>query len=289
MNHAGHIQETVGLLAGYGQFPVVFAQAARRLGFPVVCVGITEEAGPELKDLVDHFYWSRPAQLGKMINRFKKHGVKNVVMAGKIHKANLLHKPWKIFNLAPDLRTLIFWYLRKRADNKDDTLLLSIIKEFAKDGINFASALDYIPEILVQPGTLTRRAASNSEMQDIYFGWKLAREMGRMDVGQSVAVKDRAVLAVEAIEGTDKNITRAGEYCKSGGFVVVKVAKPNQDRRFDVPTIGIDTIQTLHKARGKVLAIEAGQTIFLGEKEAINLANELGITIIALTDKDIPA
>jgi UDP-2,3-diacylglucosamine hydrolase len=289
MNHAGHMQETVGLLAGYGQFPVVFAQAARRLGFPVVCVGITEEAGPELKDLVDHFYWSRPAQLGKMINRFKKHGVKNVVMAGKIHKANLLHKPWKIFNLAPDLRTLIFWYLRKRADNKDDTLLLSIIKEFAKDGINFASALDYIPEILVQPGTLTRRSASNSEMQDIYFGWKLAREMGRMDVGQSVAVKDRAVLAVEAIEGTDKNITRAGEYCKSGGFVVVKVAKPNQDRRFDVPTIGIDTIQTLHKARGKVLAIEAGQTIFLGEKEAIILANELGITIIALTDKDIPA
>lgn len=289
MNHARHIQETVGLLAGYGQFPVVFAQAARRLGFPVVCVGITEEAGAELKDLVDHFYWSRPAQLGKMINRFKKHGVKNVVMAGKIHKANLLHKPWKIFNLAPDLRTLIFWYLRKRADNKDDTLLLSIIKEFAKDGINFASALDYIPEILVQPGTLTRRAASNSEMQDIYFGWKLAREMGRMDVGQSVAVKDRAVLAVEAIEGTDKNITRAGEYCKSGGFVVVKVAKPNQDRRFDVPTIGIDTIQTLHKSRGKVLAIEAGQTIFLGEKEAIILANELGITIIALTDLDIPA
>ena len=113
--------------------------------------------------------------------------------------------------------------------------------------------------------------------------------MGRLDVGQSVAVKDRAVLAIEAIEGTDKNIIRAGEYCKSGGFVVVKVAKPNQDRRFDVPTIGIDTIQTLHKARGKVLAIEAGQTIFLSEKDAVNLANDLGITIIALADKDIPS
>jgi DUF1009 family protein len=283
------IEEPIGLLAGYGQFPVVFAQSARKLGLHVVCVGITEEAGPELKELVDHFYWSGPAQLGKMINRFKKHGVKNVVMAGKIHKANLLHKPWKIFNLAPDLRTLIFWYLRKRTDNKDDTLLLSIIKEFAKDGINFASALDYIPEILVQSGTLTRRGPTNSEMQDIYFGWKLAREMGRLDVGQSVAVKDRAVLAIEAIEGTDKNIIRAGEYCKSGGFVVVKVAKPNQDRRFDVPTIGIDTIQTLHKARGKVLAIEAGQTIFLSEKDAVNLANHLGITIIALSDKDIPS
>ena len=258
MNSTTLIEEPIGLLAGYGQFPVVFAQAARRLGLHVVCVGITEEAGPELKDLVDHFYWSGPAQLGKMINRFKKHGVKNVVMAGKIHKANLLHKPWKIFNLAPDLR-------------------------------NFASALDYIPEILVQSGTLTRRGPTNSEMQDIYFGWKLAREMGRLDVGQSVAVKDRAVLAIEAIEGTDKNIIRAGEYCKSGGFVVVKVAKPNQDRRFDVPTIGIDTIQTLHKARGKVLAIEAGQTIFLSEKNAVNLANELGITIIALADKDIPS
>ncbi|MFM7096487.1 MAG: LpxI family protein [Gemmataceae bacterium] len=288
MTHEPNFAEPVGLLAGYGQFPIVFAEAARKLGMKIVCVGITQEAGPELKSLVDHFYWSRPAQLGKMINSFKKHGVKNVVMAGKIHKANILHKPWKIFNLAPDLRTIIFWYLRKRSDNKDDTLLLSVIKEFAKDGINFASALDFIPEILVQPGTLTRRGPTNSELLDIHFGWKLAREMGRMDVGQSVAVKDRAVLAVEAIEGTDKNILRAGEYCKSGGFVVIKVAKPNQDRRFDVPTIGMDTIQTLHKARGKVLAIEASQTIFLNEKETVKLADQLGLTIIALNDNDIP-
>lgn len=278
----------IGLLAGYGQFPIVFAEAAKKIGLPVVCVGIKEEAGPELESLVDHFYWSGPAQLGKMINRFKKHGVKNVVMAGKIHKASLLHKPWKIFSLAPDLRTLIFWYFRKRTDNKDDTLLLSIIKEFARDDIHFASALDFIPEILVQPGILTRKLPSNSEMLDIYFGWNLAREMGRLDVGQSVAVKDRAILAVEAIEGTDQNILRAGEYCKSGGFVVIKVAKPNQDRRFDVPTIGINTILTLHKAKGRVLAVEAGKTIFLGDKEAIKLADQLGITIIALDDKDIP-
>src|SRR5205823_3779077 len=146
----------------------------------------------------------------------------------------------------------------------------------------FESALDLCPELLVQPGVLTRRRPTAAEEKDIQFGWDLAREMGRLDVGQSVAVKERAVLAVEAIEGTDRAIARAGELCRAGGFVVVKVAKPQQDMRFDVPTVGCATIETMHRARGRVLAIEAGRTIVLDQRQTIALADRYGITIVAL-------
>ena len=145
----------------------------------------------------------------------------------------------------------------------------------------FESALDLCPELLVRPGVLTRRRPTAAEEADIAFGWELAKEMGRLDVGQSVAVKERAVLAVEAIEGTDRAIARAGELCRAGGFVVVKVAKPQQDMRFDVPTVGCSTIETLHRAGGRVLAIEAGKTIVLDQDETVALADRYGITIVA--------
>jgi DUF1009 family protein len=272
----------VGLLAGGGRFPFAFAEKARSIGLPVVCVGLRGEAAPELARLVSRFYWSGPARMGRMIRCFKREGVERVVMAGKVRKANLMHRPWKIFTLLPDWRTLRFWYVRKRRDNRDDTLLLGLIEEFAADGLRFESALDLCPELLVPPGTLTRRHLTVREQADVAFGWELAKEMGRLDVGQSVAVKDRAVLAVEAIEGTDRAIARAGELCRAGGFVVVKVAKPQQDRRFDVPTVGTSTIETMYRAGGRVLAIEAEQTIVLDQAETVALADRYGICIVAL-------
>jgi DUF1009 family protein len=260
---------------------VVFAEKARRLGMPVVCVGIRHEAPAELAALVQRFYWSGLARLGRMIRCFKKEGVERIVMAGKIHKT-AMHTPWRIFRLWPDWRTIRFWYTRRRPDNRDDTLLLGVIDEFAADGLRFESALDLCPELLVRPGVLTRRPPTPREQSDITFGLELAREMGRLDVGQSVAVKERAVLAVEAIEGTDRAIARAGELCRSGGFVVVKVAKPQQDMRFDVPTVGRTTIQSLHQAGGRVLAIEAGKTILIDQEETVALADKHGLTIVAL-------
>jgi DUF1009 family protein len=271
----------IGLLAGSGRFPIVFAEKARRLGIPVVCVGIRYEAAPELAGLVHRFYWAGVARMGRMIRCFKKEGARRLVMAGKIHKT-AMHTPWRIFRFWPDWRTLRFWYRRRRPDNRDDTLLLGVIDEFAADGLRFESALDLCPELLVRPGVLTRRPPTAAEQADIAFGWELAKEMGRLDVGQSVAVKERAVLAVEAIEGTDRAIARAGELCRSGGFVVVKVAKPQQDMRFDVPTVGRATVEGLHRAGGRVLAIEAGKTILLDEEEAVTLADRYGITIVAL-------
>lgn len=272
--------EPIGLLAGWGRFPILFAEKARQIGLPVVCVGIRHEASAELMPLVQTFSWAGVAQLGRMIRCFRRAGVRRAVMAGKIHKT-VMHTPWRLLRLLPDWRTIRFWFQRTRRDNKDDTLLLGILNEFADDGIHFESALDICPELLVRPGILTRRQLTSAEEADILFGWELAKEMGRLDVGQSVAVKEKAVLAVEAIEGTDQAILRAGSLCRAGGFVVIKVAKPYQDMRFDVPTIGCQTIETLHRAGGKVLAIEADKTILLDADQAIALANRLGLTLVA--------
>ena len=274
-------RKPVGLLAGSGRFPVVFAEKARRLGIPVVCVAIRHEAPPELAGLVDRFYWAGVARMGRMVRCFKREGVCQVVMAGKITKA-VMHTPWRLLTLLPDWRTLRFWYGRGRRDNRDDTLLLGVIADFAGDGLDFTSALDLCPELLVSPGVLTRRRPTAAEENDIAFGWDLAKEMGRLDVGQSVAVKERAVLAVEAIEGTDQAIARAGALCRAGGFVVVKVAKPQQDMRFDVPTVGMRTVESMRQAGGRVLAIEAGKTIVLDQEETVSLADRHGISIVAL-------
>jgi DUF1009 family protein len=173
------------------------------------------------------------------------------------------------------------WWFRPRKDNKDDTLLLSLIDEFARDGLSFASALDFCPELLVKTGILTRRAPSPKEEADIAFGWELAKEMGRLDVGQSVCVIERSVLAVEAIEGTDQAILRAGALCPRGGVVVVKVAKPQQDMRFDVPTVGCQTIESMQKAGARVLAIEADKTIVIDQDQTVALADRYGIAIVA--------
>jgi len=271
----------IGLLAGSGRFPIHFAEKARAVGRSVVCVGIRHEAAPELAGLVHRFYWTGVARIGRTIRCFRREGVKRVVMAGKLQKADIVHRPWRLFSLLPDWRTFRTFLMRSR-DNRDDALLLAVIDEFARDGLTFDSALDLCPELLVRPGVLTKRAPSAREEGDIAFGWTLAKEMGRLDVGQSVAVKERSALAVEAIEGTDAAIARAGALCRSGGFVVVKVAKPQQDMRFDVPTVGCQTVETMHRAGGRVLAVEAGKTILLDEVDTVALADRYGIAIVAI-------
>lgn len=276
----------VGLLAGAGRFPIAFAEEARAQGLQVVGVGVAGMAPPELAELC-HLYFEIPlARIGKAIRLFKRTRVQRVVMAGKIEKT-VLFQPWRILRLLPDWRTLHMWYRYATNDRKDDTLLLAVIREFERDQIMFDSALDYCPELLVKHGFLTRRRPTDSQWKDIRFGWELAKEMGRLDVGQSVAVNDMAVLAVEAIEGTDRCIRRAGELCRRGGFTVVKVAKPQQDMRFDVPTIGQQTIQSLHDAGGRVLAIEAGKTIILDQAAVMELADRLGIAVVAVNAEEL--
>jgi DUF1009 family protein len=273
-------REPIGLLAGWGRFPILFAEKCKALSIPVVCVGVTNHAAPELEGLVARFYWSGVARLGRMIRCFRREGVRRAVMAGKINKT-VIYGPLGVLGLLPDWRLVRAWYFRKRPDNRDDTLLMAAINEFAADGVHFESALDLCPELLVKPGVLTRRRPTAAEETDIAFGWEIARKIGEVDVGQSVAVKDRSVLAVEAVEGTDQAILRAGTLCRRGGFVVVKVAKPQQDMRFDVPTVGTRTVESMYQAGGRVLAIEAGRTIIIDEGETVALADRHGITIVA--------
>ncbi len=274
-------REPVGLVACAGRFPVVVAEKARECGIPVVGLGLAGMADPRLKDLCWRFVWLHRFALGRVIRTFQRLGVKRWTMAGKFEK-RLLFRPWWWWRLWPDWHFLRLWLWRPRPANNDDTLLLGLIAEFRRYGLECVSALDLCPELLVKEGHLTHRRPTSSEWRDIAFGWHLAREMGRLDVGQSVMVRDRAVLAVEAIEGTDQAILRAGELCRRGGFVVVKIAKPQQDKRFDVPTVGPRTIETMHAAGATALAIEAGRTILLDESVTIALANRYGIAITSL-------
>ncbi len=272
----------IGLLAGSGRFPILFAEAARRQGLQVACVGIRHEAPEVLRDLCDSFEVVGVSKLGGMIRSFRRREARRIVMAGKVTKS-VMYTPARFLQLWPDYRMARFWY-RNLRDKRDDSILLGVIAEFERDGMEFASALDYCPELLVTQGVLTRRRPSAAELRDVSFGWMLAKEMGRLDVGQSVAVKESAAVAIEAIEGTDRCIERAGQLCRAGGWTLVKVAKPQQDMRFDVPTIGVTTIENLHKAGARVLAIEAGKTIVIDQPDVVALADRYGLSIVALED-----
>lgn len=280
----------VGLIAGWGRYPIVIAQALKAQGTAVHCIAVAGHADPELAQLCDTHREMGVARIGTAIRHFQRLGVNRATLAGKIFKHKVLYSRFGWLSLVPDLRTMWAFvpvYLLRKRDRKDDTLLNIIVDEFAKDGIQMAPATDFAPELLIDPGTLSRRQPTLTEQEDIRFGWQIAKDLGRLDVGQSVCVKGKAVLALEAVEGTDECIRRAGQYCRQGGFAVVKVAKPQQDMRFDVPTIGVGTIETLVAARGKLLAIEAGKTIVLDRAEVIRLANKHGIALVALDEAAI--
>lgn len=282
------VKAPVGLIAGAGRFPILFAEKARQVGLPVVCVGVADMADPALAGLCAEFRWLKRASLGFILRTFRRGGVTRWAMAGKYHK-HVLFRPWRWLRLLPDWRLLRAWFFRRRNANNDDSLLLALIREFEDEGMTCVSALDLCPELLVKAGPLTRRKPTDKELADVRFGWTLAKEMGRLDVGQSVAVRDRAVLAVEAIEGTDRCIARAGELCGRAAFTVVKVAKPQQDMRFDVPTVGEQTIQTMKQAGATVLAVEAGMTILLDEAKTLALADSYGIAVVAVTADEVAA
>ncbi len=280
-----YAKRRIGMLAGWGCYPIVIAEALRRQGCEVYCLGTIGHADPALAEVCTDFHWLGLAKFGTAIRYFHRQGVTEIMMAGKIFKVRLFQR-WAWLRHLPDLRTIRMFaphMLTRRKDCRDDSLLLAIVEEFAREGIRFAPPTDYAPELLVKAGQLTRRGPTAWQQKDIEFGWRMAKEMGRLDIGQSVAVKDQAVLAVEAVEGTDECIRRAGALCRAGGFTVVKVAKPQQDMRFDVPTIGLGTLETMHAAGGKVLAVEAGKTIFLDQDKVVDFADRNGMVIVAVS------
>lgn len=284
-------RKRIGLVAGWGRYPLVVAQALRREGYEVIGLGIKDHADQDLAPLCAVYHEVGLAKMGAALRYFKRQRVTGATMAGKIHKMVLFERMAWIKHL-PDWRCAKAFapsWIFKTRDRKDDTLLGIVVEEFAKDGIVFAPATDFAPELLVKHGHLAGKRLSHAQQKDVEFGWRLAKEMGRLDVGQSVAVKGLAVIAVEAIEGTDLCIRRAGELCPQGGFTIVKVAKPQQDMRFDVPTIGLGTLQSMVAAGAKVLAVEAEKTILIDEPEVVAFANRHGLSLVAFNDGQVTA
>jgi len=280
----GDAAERIGLIAGWGRYPLLIAEELQRQGRQVFCVGVLGHADPRLAEICHGFRWAGLGRVNSAIRYFHRHGVTAATMAGKIHKVRLFRRFGWIRHL-PDLRTIRMFlphFITRKKDLRDDSLLRTIVDEFAREGIEFRPATDFAPQLLVGSGQLSGRGPSGWQWKDIEFGWRIAKEMGRLDIGQSVVVKNQAVLAVEAIEGTDECIRRAGALCPAGGFTVVKVAKPQQDMRFDVPTIGRSTMETIRAAGGRVLAIEAGKTILLDCREVIEFANQNGLVLVSL-------
>ncbi len=265
----------IGLIAGNGTFPIAFARAAKEKGMRVVAVAHEGETQPELSQWVDAIFWIKVGQLGKLISIFKEQDVHDVLMAGGIKKTRL-------FGGMPDLRAAAL--LAKMLYKKDDSILRAVATELESEGIRVRESTLYLDNLLAPAGVLTRKRPSKDEQKDIEFGWEMAKEIGRLDIGQTVVVKGRAVLAVEAIEGTDETIRRGGRLCGRGA-VVVKICKPQQDLRFDLPAVGLQTIKTMLEVNAACLAVEAGKTILFDREAVAAEADRAGISIVAVQSR----
>jgi DUF1009 family protein len=272
--------EAVGLIAGEGRLPFVIAAGVRRSGLKVVCVGLAGSVEATLAGEVDEFYKVPVARPGSWIGKLKKHGVSRAIIAGGIAKRRIF-TPWRILRYLPDWRAVRVWYWRLRKKNKqNETVLSALADELASGGIILEDSTKYCKEQLATQGPMTGGRQSGAIASDIEFGWPIVKKMAELDIGQAIAVKEREVIAVEAIEGTGEMIERAGRLCRAGGWTLLKAAKAKQDMRFDVPCVGPDTVKALAKNRGKCLVLEAGKTIIIDKQKTIELANELGITIV---------
>jgi len=270
----------VGLIAGQGRLPFMIAAGARQAGVKIVCVGLDGSSEASLAEEVDVFYTVPLARPGNWIRKLKRHGVTSTVMVGRVAKGRIF-TPWRILRYLPDWRAVRIWYWRLRKRNKqNETLLSALADELASGGIILEDSTKYCKEHLATNGPMTGGGPGASFAGDIEFGWSIVKKLAEMDIGQAIAVKEREVIAVEAIEGTAEMIERTGRLCKSGGWTLLKAAKAKQDMRFDVPCVGTDTIRALAANGAKCLVVEAGKTIIIDKPQTLALANEMGICVI---------
>lgn len=259
----------IGLIAGNGQFPLVFAENARRIGLSVVAVAHTGETEPALSEKVDEILWIRVGQIGKLIAYFKKSGISGAVMAGGIRKT-------RIFEMRPDFRALSI--LARLKEKKDDALLRALAAELEQENIQIKESTLYLSGLLAEAGEMTRRL-TKEEKEDIEWGWPLAKKIGALDIGQCIVIRSGVVLAVEAIDGTDATIRRGGALGKEKAMVI-KICKPNQDFRFDIPTVGPGTVRAMAEVKASVLVVEAGKTLLLEKEQFLQEAKEAGIAVV---------
>lgn len=264
----------LGLIAGNGRFPLVFAKAAQAEGVDIVAVAHQGETQPEIATLISDVTWVRVGELGKLIATFQQAGISQAVMAGGIHKAGALA------HFQPDERGMAF--ISRLPSLKDDVILRGVAQELENEGIAVVESTRFLSALIPREGVLTKVTPSDQQWADARLGFTVAKEIGRWDIGQSVVVKRGTVLAVEGVEGTTAAIRRGGEL-GGGETVIVKVSKPQQDLRFDVPAVGPDTIAVMDEVRASVLAVEAGKTLMIDKAELLLAANAHGICVVALS------
>ncbi|MBP7216696.1 MAG: UDP-2,3-diacylglucosamine diphosphatase LpxI [Candidatus Omnitrophica bacterium] len=266
--------ERIGLIAGNKKFPLIFADAARKKNVSVVAVAIKKDTSRALTKLVDKIYWLHLGEFEKLFEIFKKEGVSKVVMAGQI-------SPYRLFSrevrLNPELQNI----LQSIKDQRADSIFGAIAQRLSAHGLTLLSSTTFIEEYLPGKGALTSVAMDAKAWEDVSFGLALAKEIAALDIGQTVAVKHKAIVAVEALEGTDNLIRRAGKIARAG-VTIVKVSKPKQDERFDIPVVGLTTVKNLIRARAACLAVEAGKTLFIDKEASIALAQKKKIAIVAV-------
>src|SRR5215212_2193702 len=261
-----------GLIAGNGKFPFLVIEGARRAGVELAVAAIREETDPAIERAAERVVWVRLGQLGKMIRFFKREGVRQAMMAGQV-------KHVQIFSGAlPDVRMLKL--LLRLPRRNTDALIGGVADELLSEGIELIDSTFFLQDHLPQVGNLTRRKPDERERGDIEYGLEVAREIARLDLGQTIVVRSRACVAIEAMEGTDATVRRAGQLAK-GRLTVVKVAKPNQDMRFDVPVVGVPTIETMAEAGATCLCVTAGKTLIFDREEMLALANRRRIAVVA--------
>jgi UDP-2,3-diacylglucosamine hydrolase len=270
----------LGLIAGNGRFPFLVATGARRAGRRVVAVAIREEASPELAQAVDEIHWVGLGQLGRCIEALRSGGAREAVMAGQVQHRQIFA------DILPDLKLL--GVLGRLALKNTDSLIGGVVEALAREGITLLPSTLFLQDQLAEVGAMTRRAPSREERKDIAYGWQVARALAGLDLGQTVVVKDRAAVALEAMEGTDEVIRRAGRIA-GPGTTVIKVAKPKQDMRFDVPVVGAGTLEAMRESGARTLAVEAGKTLLIDRTEFLTEANRQGLTVWGMNALDEPS
>lgn len=265
--------DNIGIIAGGGKFPIMAADAIKKQGLYVVAVAHEGETDPVLSEKVDKITWVKLGQFGRLISALKRYDVHKALMAGTITKQRMFGK------IRPDLKGIAF--ISKMAVFHDDRILRAAADELAREGIEIVSSTLYLPKLLAPVGCLTRKKPGKAEMEDIRFGWQLAKDLGRLDVGQCVVVRRKTVLALEAIDGTNATILRGGAIAGEKA-VVVKVSKPEQDLRFDVPSVGLETVKVMSDVNASVLAVEAGKTLLFERDKMIEYADKCRISIVCM-------
>ncbi|HEY2585059.1 MAG TPA: UDP-2,3-diacylglucosamine diphosphatase LpxI [Tepidisphaeraceae bacterium] len=269
----------MGLIAGEGVFPLLVARGARAAGRRVVCTAFAGHAWPDLARECDEFHWVSILRLGKWIKHLKRAGCTEAIMVGRVQKAGIYDR-WRYFRYIPDLRTVSLMLRVIRKDKRPNTILMSLVSELEAAGITLMDSTIYTPDQLATPGVMGRRQPTEQQWQDIRYGFEICRSISRLDIGQTIAVIDRDVIAVEAVEGTNAMIERAGKLCRTGGWTMIKVSNTHQDMRVDVPTVGTVTIEKLATARAGCLVLEPGKTVLLEKPKVIELADRHKIAVV---------